>query len=69
VNDGYTAFQFLPGSAMSSIRTCIRLLPLLFAAAVLVACGNKGPLVKPTDVPKPTAPAPAAPAPTAPASH
>jgi predicted small lipoprotein YifL len=39
---------------MSPIRAFLRLAPLL--VLLLVACGNKGPLVKPTPAP---APAPA----------
>ncbi len=47
----------------------------LLAMSLLAGCGNKGPLVKPSDIPPPAppampaeTPAPAAPAPGAPAS-
>jgi predicted small lipoprotein YifL len=52
--------MFLPDLAMPRIRP-LRCLVALALVASLAACGNKGPLVKPTPKPAPTPPAAATP--------
>jgi predicted small lipoprotein YifL len=38
---------------MPRALTFIRITPFVLAALLLAACGNKGPLVKPTEAPAP----------------
>ena len=38
---------------MPSAHTFVRITPFVLAALLLAACGNKGPLVRPTEAPAP----------------